>query len=167
MRFCSSAQYCRSRLTPGSGIGFFRISDPGSQTYIFESILTSFWVKSYIILWKLDQIFFFRISKIKIYNFVKFTATIKVWQLIFFIPLFSCCFWIQDPRTGIWDLGSGMGKKNKSGSGINIPDPQHCLLLGNRTFLNCRLCELCEASRCCFPYGCEGVWKIWRNHGFF
>jgi hypothetical protein len=32
------------------GIGFFRISDPGSQIHIFESLLTIFWVKSSIIL---------------------------------------------------------------------------------------------------------------------
>jgi hypothetical protein len=39
-------------LTPGSGIGFSesRISDPGSQTYIFESLVTIFWVKSSIVL---------------------------------------------------------------------------------------------------------------------
>ncbi len=42
-------------LTPGSGIrnSFFsgsRISDPGSQTYSFESLVTMFWVKSSIIL---------------------------------------------------------------------------------------------------------------------
>jgi hypothetical protein len=34
-------------LTPGSGI---RISDPGSQTHIFGSLETIFWVKSSIIL---------------------------------------------------------------------------------------------------------------------
>jgi hypothetical protein len=37
-------------LTPGSdlgsGIGFSRISDPGSQTPIFESLMTIFWVES-------------------------------------------------------------------------------------------------------------------------
>jgi hypothetical protein len=42
-------------LTPGSNIrnNFFsgsRISDPGSQTHIFESLVTIFWVKSSIIL---------------------------------------------------------------------------------------------------------------------
>jgi hypothetical protein len=37
----------------------------------------------------------------------------------FFTPLFSTCFWIRDPR-------SGMGKNQDPGSGINIPDPQHC-----------------------------------------
>jgi hypothetical protein len=44
-------------LTPGSGIRnrFFpdpgsRISDPGSQTHSFESLVTIFWVKSSIFL---------------------------------------------------------------------------------------------------------------------
>jgi hypothetical protein len=42
-------------LTPGSGIRnrFFsgsRISDPGSQTHIFESLVTIFWVKNSLIL---------------------------------------------------------------------------------------------------------------------
>ena len=44
-------------LDPGSGIGFFRISDPasrisdpGSQTQIFDSLMTTSWVKSTIIL---------------------------------------------------------------------------------------------------------------------
>ncbi len=46
-------------LDPGSGISFFRIpdlgsriSDPGSQDYIFKSFLAIFLVKSSIILWK-------------------------------------------------------------------------------------------------------------------
>jgi hypothetical protein len=34
---------------------------------------------------------------------------------------------IWDPRSGIRDPGSGMGKNQDPGSGINIPDPQHCL----------------------------------------
>ncbi len=37
----------------------------------------------------------------------------------FFSPLFCCCF---------LDPGSGMGKNQDPGSGINIPDPQHCIL---------------------------------------
>jgi hypothetical protein len=42
-------------LDPGSGIGFLRIPypgsrDPPSQTHIFESIVTIFWVKSSLIL---------------------------------------------------------------------------------------------------------------------
>ena len=45
----------------------------------------------------------------------------------FFTPLFFTCFWIRDPRSGIRDPGSGMGKNHDPGSGINIPDPQHWL----------------------------------------
>jgi hypothetical protein len=41
----------------------------------------------------------------------------------FFSPSLCCCFWIRDLRPG-----SGMGKNQDSGSGINIPDPQHCLI---------------------------------------
>jgi hypothetical protein len=39
-------------LTPGlgSGIRNRRISDPGAQTHIFESLVTIFWVKSSTIL---------------------------------------------------------------------------------------------------------------------
>jgi hypothetical protein len=41
----------------GAGIGFFRILDHGYQTHIFESLVTNFWAKSSLILWKLAQIF--------------------------------------------------------------------------------------------------------------
>jgi hypothetical protein len=47
----------------------------------------------------------------------------------FFSPLsFVAVFGsgIRDPRSGIRDPGSGMGKNQDPGSGINIPDPQHC-----------------------------------------
>jgi hypothetical protein len=37
-------------LTPGSRIRNWFFPDPGSQTYIFESLVTIFWVKSAIIL---------------------------------------------------------------------------------------------------------------------
>ncbi len=52
-------------LTPGSGIQNRFFPFPESQTHIFESLVTIFGVKSSIILWKLAQIFFFSISKIK------------------------------------------------------------------------------------------------------
>jgi hypothetical protein len=42
----------------------------------------------------------------------------------FFHPFLLFLF--LDPLSGSRDPGSEMGKK--SGSGINIPDPQHCLL---------------------------------------
>jgi hypothetical protein len=46
-------------LTPGSGIRNRVFPDPGSQTHIFESIVTIFWVKISLILRKLAKIFFF------------------------------------------------------------------------------------------------------------
>ncbi len=62
---CGSGSGIRAflTLTPGSRIGFFQIPDPRSKTYIFESLLTDFWVKSSKILSKLAQIFFFTSSK--------------------------------------------------------------------------------------------------------
>ena len=49
------------------GLGAFWPLDPGSvsQTHIFESLLTTFCVKSSIILWNLAQTFFLSSSKIK------------------------------------------------------------------------------------------------------
>jgi hypothetical protein len=52
-------------LTPGSGIRNRFFPNPGSQIHIFESLVTIFWVKSSIILWKLAPIFFFSTSKLK------------------------------------------------------------------------------------------------------
>jgi hypothetical protein len=46
------------------GYGAFLTPDPGSQTHIFESLVTIFWVKSSIILRKLAQIFVFTTSKL-------------------------------------------------------------------------------------------------------
>jgi hypothetical protein len=89
-------------LTSGSGfgIGFFRISDSGfripvpgfripdlgSQTHIFESLVTILGVKINIILSKMA-----------------FVATKKVVELIYYPLIFCCCCWIRDPRSGIHD----------------------------------------------------------------
>jgi hypothetical protein len=35
--------------------------------------------------------------------------------------------------SGIRDLGSGMGKNQDQGSGINILDPQHCIEISHHT----------------------------------
>jgi hypothetical protein len=57
----------------------------------------------------------------KFYNFIKFVATKKGMTTNFFSPLsFVVVF-----GSGIRDPGSGMGKNQDPGSGINIPDPQH------------------------------------------
>jgi hypothetical protein len=45
-----------------------RISDLGSQTHSFESLMTYFWVKSIIILSVLDTKNFFTCSKIKLFK---------------------------------------------------------------------------------------------------
>ncbi len=50
-----------------------------------------------------------------IFNFVKFIATKKIRQQIFC----PSSFLLLDPGY----------KMEKAGSGINIPDPQHCLCL--------------------------------------
>ena len=43
-------------------------------------------------------------------------------KIIFHPSLNSTCLWIRDP-------GSGMGKNQDPGSGINITDPQHWLMV--------------------------------------
>ncbi len=113
-------------LDPGSGIGFFRIPDldPGSQTHTFENLVTTFWAKSSIILWKLAQIFFFSTSKLKKCTILwNLCLDKRVWHQIFSLLLL-----FLDPGSEIRDPGSVMGKNQDPGSGINIPDPQHYLL---------------------------------------
>ncbi len=102
-------------LTPRSRIRNRFFPDPGSQTLIFESLVKFVWVKSSIILWKLAQNFFFRIKQ-KNFSSILWNMWLqkKGMTKIFFTPLFCCCFWIQDPR-------SGMGKNQDPGSVINIP----------------------------------------------
>jgi hypothetical protein len=70
-----------------------------------------------------------------ILHFVKFVATKKCLTKKFFHTSFVAVFGsgipdpgsgIRDPGSEIRDPGSGMGKNQDPGSGINIPDPQHC-----------------------------------------
>ncbi len=114
-------------LTPGSGTRNRFFPDPGSQTHTFESLVTIFWLKSSIILWKLAQIFFFSASKLK-YTTILWNLWLhkKVWHQIFSPHSFVAVF-----GSGIRDPGSGMGKNQDPGSGINIPDPQHCIWARN------------------------------------
>jgi hypothetical protein len=44
---------------PGSGTGWFRIPDLGSQTHIFENLVTIFSVKSSVLLFLVNQFNFF------------------------------------------------------------------------------------------------------------
>ncbi len=102
-------------LDPGSGIGFFRIPDP--NPYFWE-LSDSFLGKKFYNSLKIGPNFFLQHFKTKImYNFLTFVATLKEMTSNFFSPLsFVAVF------------GSGMGKNQDLGSGINIPDPQHWLL---------------------------------------
>jgi hypothetical protein len=81
--------------------------------------VTIFWWKSSIILWKLAQMFFLSISKIKQCSILwSLWLQNKVWQLIFFHSSLLVLF--LNPGSGIRDPRSG----------INIPDPQHWSQLG-------------------------------------
>ncbi len=93
-------------LTPGSGIGFFRIPGLGSRILnpYFWELSDNFLSKKVYNSLIMAQIF------CEIYGYKKSCD-----NKLFFTPLFCCRFWIRDPRSGIWDPGSG----------INIPDPQH------------------------------------------
>ncbi len=71
---CGSASGIGAFFTPGSGIGFSRISDPGTQTHIMRA-----WIGSILFLYLF-------INEI-IVTFVIFVATKKVDQLIFPPPL--------------------------------------------------------------------------------
>ncbi len=88
-------------LTPGSGSGIRNrfYPDPGSipNPYFWE-LTDKFLAKKFYNFLKTGPNFFLPHFKNKIIdNFVKFVATKKVWQQIFFTPLFCCCFWIRDP----------------------------------------------------------------------
>ncbi len=120
-------------LDPGSRIGFFsgsRISDPGSRipNPYFLELFDNFFGKKFYNSLKIGPNYFLQHFKNKI--------IFKLWNLwlkFFFTPLFCCCFWIRDryPGSGIRDPGSGMGKIQDPGSGINIPvsnTSTHCSL---------------------------------------
>jgi hypothetical protein len=73
-------------LTPGSGIGFFRIPDLGSQTHIFKSLVTIFRVKSSINSMKIGPNFF--LQHVKIIQFCEICGYKKKgWKTEFFSPL--------------------------------------------------------------------------------
>ncbi len=67
----------RSVANPDPESGAFLTLDPGSQTYIFKSLMTNVWVKSTgtIILSVLTKKNFFTCSKIKL-----FTISLYLWQ---------------------------------------------------------------------------------------
>ena len=96
-------------LNLGSGIGFFsgsRIPNP-----YFESLVEIFGVQSTVILCKLaKKIFFLFKNKIKFCDICDFKKVEHFFSLSSFVAV----------------LDSGWMKNLDPGSGINIPDPQHC-----------------------------------------
>jgi hypothetical protein len=113
-------------LTPGPGSGIRNrvFTDPGSliPTPYFLELSDKFLGKKFNNSLKTGPSFFLQHLKSKIiFNFMKFVATKKGLTTNFFSPLsFVAVF-----GSGIRDPGSGMGKNQDPGSGINIPDPQH------------------------------------------
>ncbi len=97
---CGSGSGIRCLFDPGPGSGirnsfFCRIPDPGSQPHIFQSLVTNFWVKSSIVLWKLAQFVFFSNN----FQFCEICGYKNSFDnKFFFTPLFCCCFWIRDPE---------------------------------------------------------------------
>ncbi len=140
-------------LTPGSRIRNRFFPDLGSQTHIFESSVTIVWVINSIILQKLAQIFFITSAKLTNFQFWENCVYLKRYDNKFFCtPLFCCCFWI-------WDPGSGMGKNQDQGSGINIPDPQHWFQYNNCVNLFLHGPAMHELVRCTSPT-CRSVSKF-------
>jgi hypothetical protein len=87
--------------TPGSGVGFFRISGPRSSTHISESLVTILWVKIALILGKFVSFYFVKFvhKKGKTTNF--------------------------PPSSFLLLLDLGWIKIEIRVSGINIPNQQH------------------------------------------
>jgi hypothetical protein len=94
-------------MNPGSGIGFFRIPDIGSQTGFVGSLLTNFWVKGNKIISVLAKKCSLPIQTMVRQNFM-------IEQSFFPSSFGSVVGSIREPR-------SGMDKNTVSG--INIPDP--------------------------------------------
>ncbi len=118
-------------LDPGSGLGFFRIPDSGSgipNPYFWELSDTFLGKKFYNYL-KIGPNVFLQHFKNKIVQFCEiYGSKNKAWQQIFSPLSFICCFWILEPGSEIRGIREirGMCKNQDPGSGINIPDPQHC-----------------------------------------
>ncbi len=146
----------RNRFFPDPGS---QIPDPGSQTHIFESLVTIFLVKSYIILWKYKKNFLQHFKAKIMISFVKFSATKKGMTTNFFSPL----SFVAVLGSGIRDPGSGTGKNQDPVSGINIPDPQHCFCTNAmnryRTVVTVQYPSILYDE-------CEFEWKLMSNPDF-
>ncbi len=106
MQYSGSGIQCL--FTSGSGIRNRFFPDPGSQTHIFESLVSFLWVKYTIVLCKLAQIFFFSSSNKIIFSLVIFVAT-KKGRTANIYPLHHLLL-LLDPGSEIRDLGFGIDK---------------------------------------------------------
>ncbi len=131
------------------------VPDPGSQTHIFENLVTLFWIRSSIILSKLANFFLQHFKNKIIYNFVKFVATKKVWQQIFFPPFsFVVVF-----GSGIW------GRRwVKSGSGIQDKLYTCCLDSVDGQMLQTGAWQLRTCLFHIYMWQIDGVLKKERNY---
>jgi hypothetical protein len=98
---------------------FSSVADPGSSAFLtpwipdlgsripnsyFGELRDNFLGKKFYNSLKFGPKIFLQQFKNKIMlHFVKFVATKKCMTINFFTPLFCSCFWIRDPRSGIWD----------------------------------------------------------------
>jgi len=110
-------------LTPGSGIGFFRVPELGSPTHILESLVTIFWVKKskqFSVNWQK----FFSVPVQKLNNFLFCEVCgYKNGKTTNFLPPFlfvAAVGWI------------------KSGSGINSKHPESATLTAVQNSVNCK-----------------------------
>jgi hypothetical protein len=105
--------------------GFFGIRDP-----IHRVLRASTKSLGYLKSLSFDSnLFLYRylLKNLIIFNFLQFMTPKKVTQLLYFFPLFVI-------------VGSGNGIENNQGpgSGINIPDSQHCSYPGHHISCLCR-----------------------------
>jgi hypothetical protein len=79
--------------------------------------------------------------------------------------IFSPLSFVAFFESGIWDPGSGMGKNQDPGSEINIPDPQHCILLTNLISMSSLFLPIAYTSTTTFCKKVNGMRKTLYNLG--
>ncbi len=114
----------------GSRVGFFRIPDLGSRipNPYFWQLSDNVLGKKFYNSLKIGPIFLLQHFKNKIVQFCEIYGPKKKGMKTNFFSLCLSLLFL-DPESGIGDPGSGMGKNQDPGSGINIPDPQHWFLV--------------------------------------
>jgi hypothetical protein len=119
--WCYEKAVLRIRIRDPGSVPFWPL-DPGSgiPSPYYWGLSDNFLGKNFNNSWKIGPNFFLQHIKNKIIlSFVatKYGLTTKFFSPLSFVAVFG---------SGIRDPGSGMGKNQDPGSGINIPDPPHC-----------------------------------------